>query len=46
MNKADLNTKYKHHLTLRNFSENTIRAYESGLGLFLEYLKAKKIVVV
>ncbi|GAB5408543.1 MAG: site-specific integrase [Balneolaceae bacterium] len=43
MNKADLLTKYKHHLTLRNFSENTIRAYENGLGLFLGYLKANQI---
>lgn len=43
MNKTDLLTKYNHHLTLRNFSENTIRAYKSGLGLFLGYIKANQI---
>lgn len=43
MNKAGLLTKYKHQLILKNFSENTIRAYESGLGLFHENLEANHI---
>jgi len=46
MKKEDLLLKYKHHLTLRNFSENTIRAYQNGLGIFLGYLKANQIDLV
>jgi len=43
MNKADLITKYEHRLTLKNYSENTLRAYLSGLNIFLDYVKANQI---
>ena len=38
MKKSDLLVKYKHHLTLRNFSDSTIRAYQNGLHIFLTYV--------
>jgi len=43
MNKSDLITKYEHHLTLKNYSENTLRSYLNGLNIFLDYLKANQI---
>jgi site-specific recombinase XerD len=43
MKKSELLVKYKHHLTLRNFSESTIRAYGNGLHLFLKFLHENKI---
>ena len=39
MNKANLITKYEHRFTLKNYSDNTLRAYLSGLLIFLDYLK-------
>ena len=43
MNKSDLITKYKHQLTLKNYSENTLRSYLNGLHIFLNYLKVHQI---
>ncbi len=43
MNKTDLITKYEHRLTLKNYSENTLRAYLSGLQIFLDYLKVNNV---
>jgi len=43
MNKTDLITKYEHRLTLKNYSENTLRAYLSGLNIFLDYVKVNQI---
>ena len=43
MNKRDLITKYEHHLTLKNYSENTLRSYLNGLHIFLDYLKSRQI---
>ena len=34
MNKSDLISKYVHQLTLKNYSENTLRAYLNGLTIF------------
>lgn len=38
MKKSDLLVKFKHHLTLKNFSESTIRAYQNGLHILLNYI--------
>lgn len=46
MNKTDLTTKYEHRLTLKNYSENTLRAYLSGLSIFLDYLRVNQISAV
>jgi len=46
MNKTDLRTKYEHRLTLKNYSENTLRAYLSGLSIFLDYLGVNQISAV
>lgn len=46
MNKSDLITKYKHHLTLKNYSENTLRSYLNGLHIFLDYLRSNQIINV
>ncbi len=43
MKKNDLIAKYKHHLTLKNFSESTIRAYQNGLYIFLSYIQQRTI---
>ncbi len=43
MKKSDLLKKYKHHLTLKNFSESTVRAYMNGLAVFLDYIREKDI---
>ncbi|MBD3273749.1 MAG: tyrosine-type recombinase/integrase, partial [Candidatus Marinimicrobia bacterium] len=43
MNKSKLISKYKHQLTLRNYSENTIKAYLNGLNVFLVYLSENNI---
>ncbi|MBO6793058.1 MAG: tyrosine-type recombinase/integrase [Balneolaceae bacterium] len=43
MKKSELLVKYKHQLTLKNFSESTIRAYTNGLHLFLNYLNENNI---
>ncbi|MEO9884974.1 MAG: tyrosine-type recombinase/integrase [Balneola sp.] len=43
MNKSELITKYEHHLTLKNYSENTLRSYLNGLQIFLNYLKSYQI---
>tara|TARA_R110000868_G_scaffold37111_1_gene131287 strand:- start:30718 stop:31560 length:843 start_codon:yes stop_codon:yes gene_type:complete len=43
MNKSELISKYKHHLTLKNYSENTLRSYLNGLHIFLDYLKSNQI---
>jgi site-specific recombinase XerD len=46
MNKAELISKYEHRLTLKNYSENTLRAYLNGLHIFLGYLKSNQIPTV
>jgi len=43
MNKTDLISKYEHRLTLKNYSENTLRSYLNGLYIFLDYLKSHQI---
>ncbi len=43
MKKSELLVKYKHHLTLKNFSESTIRAYTNGLHIFSQYVTEKGI---
>ena len=43
MNKSVLISKYKHQLTLKNYSENTLKAYLNGLNVFLKYLREQKI---
>jgi len=43
MNKTELISKYKHHLTLKNYSENTLRSYLNGLLIFLDFIKAHNI---
>lgn len=42
MNKANLITKYKHQLILRNYSERTVDAYLSSLNNFLQYIQKNK----
>ena len=43
MNKTDLRTKYEHHLTIKNYSENKLRSYINGLHIFLDYLRTNQI---
>lgn len=43
MKKSELISKYEHHLTLRNYSENTLKAYLNGLNIFLEYLSMNQV---
>jgi len=43
MKKSELISKYEHRLTLRNYSENTLKAYLNGLNIFLEYLRSNQI---
>lgn len=46
MNKSELITKYEHRLTLKNYSENTLRSYLNGLYIFLDYVKSQQITEV
>lgn len=46
MKKTDLTSKYEHHFTLKNYSENTLRAYLNGLNIFLDYVKTNQISTV
>lgn len=46
MNKVDLISKYEHRLTLKNYSNNTLRSYLNGLHIFLDYLHTHRIKVV
>ncbi len=34
MRKLELISKYEHRLTLKNYSENTLKAYLNGLTIF------------
>ena len=43
MNKSDLVTKYEHQLTLKNYSENTLRAYLNGLTIFFRICKHQSV---
>jgi site-specific recombinase XerD len=43
MNKSELISKYKHQLTLKNYSENTLRAYLNGLNIFLAYVSTNQV---
>ncbi|MEQ9308521.1 MAG: phage integrase N-terminal SAM-like domain-containing protein [Balneolaceae bacterium] len=43
MNRSDLITKYKHTLTLKNYSANTINAYLNGLASFLKYVQDQEL---
>lgn len=43
MKKTELISKYEHQLTLKNYSENTLRAYLNGLNVFLEYVCANQV---
>lgn len=42
MKKSELISKYEHQLTLKNYSENTLKAYLNGLNIFLQYLSLKR----
>lgn len=46
MMKPELISKYEHQLTLKNYSENTLKAYLNGLNIFLQYLSLNKIAEV
>ena len=46
MNKTDLITKYGHRLTLKNYSENTLRAYLNGVHIFLDYVKVNEVSAI
>jgi len=46
MKKSVLISKYEHQLTLKNYSENTLKAYLNGLNIFIEYLSLNQIPVV
>lgn len=43
MNKSALISKCEHQLTLKNYSENTLRAYLNGLNIFLAYLSTHRV---
>ena len=43
MNKAKLLSKNEHRLTLKNYSDSTIRSYLYGLQIFLSYLSDQNI---
>jgi site-specific recombinase XerD len=43
MNKPEFISKYEHQLTLKNYSENTLKAYLNGLHIFLDYLSSNQI---
>ena len=43
MKKLHLISKYEHQLTLKNYSENTLKAYLNGLNIFLEYLSSNQV---
>ncbi len=43
MNKTELISKYNHHLSLKNCSENTLRSYLNGLLIFLDFIKVYNI---
>ncbi|MBE9048414.1 phage integrase N-terminal SAM-like domain-containing protein [Pleurocapsales cyanobacterium LEGE 10410] len=43
MNKSKLLSKYEQQLTLKNYSENTLRAYLNGLNIYLEYVSTNQI---
>ena len=43
MNKLELIRKYKHTLTLKNYSSNTIDSYINGLNLFLKYVQENSL---
>src|SRR5690554_728658 len=43
MKKMELISKYEHQLTLRNYSERTLKAYLNGLHIFLEYVRVNGI---
>ena len=43
MNKSELISKYEYQLTLKNYSENTLRAYLNGLNIFLEYVSTNRV---
>jgi site-specific recombinase XerD len=43
MKKSELISKYEHQLTLKNYSENTLKAYLNGLNIFLQYLSLNQI---
>ncbi|MCH2449344.1 MAG: site-specific integrase [Gracilimonas sp.] len=43
MNKSKLLSKYEHRLTLKNYSDSTLRSYLHGLHIFLNYLSVHEI---
>lgn len=43
MNKNQLISKYKHQLTLKNYSSSTIESYLNGLHKFIGYIKTQNI---
>ena len=43
MKKLHLISKYEHQLRLKNYSENTLKAYLNGLNIFLEYLSSNQV---
>lgn len=43
MNKTELISKYKHHLTLRNYCENMLRSYLNRLDVFIDYITLNEV---
>jgi len=43
MNKSALISKYKHTLTLKNYSQSTVNSYLNGLYKFIDYVQGGKI---
>jgi site-specific recombinase XerD len=43
MNKSALISKYKHTLTLKNYSQSTVNSYLNGLHKFLAYVQGNEI---
>jgi len=42
MRKSELISKYEHKLTLKNYSDRTLRAYLNGLTIFLDYVNVRQ----
>lgn len=43
MNKSDLISKYKHTLTLKNYSQSTVNSYLNGLYKFIAFIQDNEI---
>jgi hypothetical protein len=43
MNKSALTSKYKHTLTLKNYSQSTVNSYMNGLHKFIQYVQDNEL---